>query len=170
MFLLHVYTCTTQLTVFPCLCFSYSSQLFVISWLCWSYTTLFVVFWVIYNTVTCTCVPVYFLVIYNTAICDCVPMLLKYNTVTRMSNYCHIKQQFVFVWVFFVDYNTVKYVGCINHSYNMIFCHMISCIFVTFPRGVLGKVWYLIVSIPDLFLLTYFVGHLCNTIRSKCIN
>ena len=35
---------------------------------------------------------------------------------------------------------------------------MLSCFFfVTFPCGVLGKVWYLIVSIPDLCLLTYFV-------------
>ena len=29
--------------------------------------------------------------------------------------------------------------------------------FVTFPCGILGQVWYLIVSIPDLCLLTYFV-------------
>ena len=27
---------------------------------------------------------------------------------------------------------------------------------VIFPCGVLGQVWYLIVSIPDLCLLTYF--------------
>ena len=27
---------------------------------------------------------------------------------------------------------------------------MCSCVFVTFPYGVLGQVWYLIVSIPDL--------------------
>ena len=31
-----------------------------------------------------------------------------------------------------------------------------SCVFVTFLCGVLGKVWYLIISIPDLCLLTYF--------------
>ena len=30
------------------------------------------------------------------------------------------------------------------------------CIFVTFPCGVLGQVWYLIVSIPDLCILPYF--------------
>ena len=29
---------------------------------------------------------------------------------------------------------------------------MFSCVFVTFPCGVLGQVWYLIVSIPDLCL------------------
>ena len=34
---------------------------------------------------------------------------------------------------------------------------MFSCVFFTFPCGVLGKVWYVIASIPDLCLLTYFV-------------
>ena len=29
-------------------------------------------------------------------------------------------------------------------------CVMFSCAFVTFPYGVAGQVWYLIVSIPDL--------------------
>ena len=27
---------------------------------------------------------------------------------------------------------------------------MFNCAFITFPRGILGQVWYLIVSIPDL--------------------
>ena len=35
-------------------------------------------------------------------------------------------------------------------------CVTFSCAFITFPYGVLGQVWYLIVSIPDLCLLTYF--------------
>ena len=30
-----------------------------------------------------------------------------------------------------------------------------SCVIATFPCGVLGQVWYLIVSIPNLCLLTY---------------
>ena len=34
---------------------------------------------------------------------------------------------------------------------------MFSCIIVTFPYGVLGQVWYLIESIPDLCLLPYFI-------------
>ena len=33
---------------------------------------------------------------------------------------------------------------------------MFYCVFVTFPCGVLGHVWCLIVSIPDLCLLSYF--------------
>ena len=35
---------------------------------------------------------------------------------------------------------------------------MFSCVFVTFPSGVLGQVWYLIVSIPDICL--------CSSINS----
>ena len=35
-------------------------------------------------------------------------------------------------------------------------CVMFSCVFVTFPSGVLGQMWYLIVLIPDLCLLPYF--------------
>ena len=32
-----------------------------------------------------------------------------------------------------------------------------NCDFVTFPCGILGQVWYLIVLIPVLCLLSYFV-------------
>ena len=34
----------------------------------------------------------------------------------------------------------------------------VSCMFVTFPCGILGRVWYLIVLVPDLCLISYFVG------------
>ena len=37
-----------------------------------------------------------------------------------------------------------------------VLCVMFYCAFVTFPCGVLGQMWYLIVSISDLCLLTYF--------------
>ena len=33
---------------------------------------------------------------------------------------------------------------------------MFNCVFVTFPWGILGQVWYLIVSIPDLCRLSCF--------------
>ena len=33
----------------------------------------------------------------------------------------------------------------------------VYCIFVTFPCGILYQVWYLIVSFPDLCLLSYFI-------------
>ena len=35
-------------------------------------------------------------------------------------------------------------------------CDVLLC-FVTFPCSVLGQVWYLIVSIPDICYLPYFV-------------
>ena len=33
---------------------------------------------------------------------------------------------------------------------------VLNCAVVTFPFGILGQVWYLIVSIPDLCPLSYF--------------
>ena len=37
-----------------------------------------------------------------------------------------------------------------------------------FPIGILGQVWYLIVSIPDLCTLTYFDIFLCINMGCKC--
>ena len=34
---------------------------------------------------------------------------------------------------------------------------MFNCVFVTFPCDILGQMWYLIVSIPDFFHLSYLV-------------
>ena len=44
---------------------------------------------------------------------------------------------------------------------------MFNCIFVTFPCGILGQVWYLIISIPDLCLLTYLERKTQKSILSK---
>ena len=41
---------------------------------------------------------------------------------------------------------------------------MISCVFVTFPFGVLGQVWYLTVLIPDICLLLYLKPPLTKSI------
>ena len=41
-----------------------------------------------------------------------------------------------------------------------------NCEFVTFPIGILGQVWYLIVSIPDLCTLTYFSNFLSKLMRA----
>ena len=35
-----------------------------------------------------------------------------------------------------------------------------------FPIGILGQVWYLIVSIPDLFTLTYFKKNLSKVLNT----
>ena len=42
----------------------------------------------------------------------------------------------------------------------LLLCAMFSCVFVLFLSGVLGQVWSLIVSIPDLCLLPYFKSFL----------
>ena len=49
-------------------------------------------------------------------------------------------------------------VHLLDKGYNLLvlFYVMFSCVFATFSCGALGQVWYLIVSIPDLCLLTYY--------------
>ena len=42
------------------------------------------------------------------------------------------------------------------YSLGILVCDAFLC-FVTFQCGVLGQVWYLIVSIPDLCILPYFL-------------
>ena len=42
--------------------------------------------------------------------------------------------------------------------------------FVTFPCGVLGQVWCLIVSIPDVCLLSYFFIHASNKDNFKSLD
>ena len=43
------------------------------------------------------------------------------------------------------------------------------CVFATFPYGVLGQVWYLIVSIPDLCFLTYLDESKFKIITVSCL-
>ena len=47
-------------------------------------------------------------------------------------------------------------------------CMMFSYVFITFPYGVLGHVCYLIVLIPDLCLLPYFVALKQQRRRPAC--
>ena len=42
---------------------------------------------------------------------------------------------------------------------------LFNCLFVIFPYGILGQVWYLIVSIPDLCRHSYFVT---KRLRFEC--
>ena len=42
---------------------------------------------------------------------------------------------------------------------------VLICVVVTFPFGILGQVWYLIVSIPDIFPLSYCMH---NTTYISC--
>ena len=64
------------------------------------------------------------------------------------------------------------FVSCVPHAFASVRCCFVvtcweradllalagdvNCIFVTFPCGILGQVWYLIVLFPDLCRLSYF--------------
>ena len=66
--------------------------------------------------------------------------------------------------VFFVycvshDFASVHYylvVTCWERTDLLALVGDVYCIFVTFPCGILGQVWYLMVSFPDLCKLFYF--------------
>ena len=69
------------------------------------------------------------------------------------------------------------FVSCVSYAFASVHCCLVVtcwkradllalvgdvyCIFVTFPCGILGQVWYLIVSFPDLCRLSYFSVHYC---------
>ena len=64
------------------------------------------------------------------------------------------------------------FVSCVSHVFASVHCCLVVirweradllalvgdvyCIFVTFPCGIMGQVWYLILSFPDLSRLSYF--------------
>ena len=72
--------------------------------------------------------------------------------------------------------------SCVSHAFVSVHCcHVftcwkradllaivgdVHCIFVTFPCGILGQVWYLIVSFPDLCRLSYFKSELSYSLSS----
>ena len=47
-------------------------------------------------------------------------------------------------------------VTCSGMANFLAFVGDVYCIFVIFSRGIMGQVWYLIVSFPDLCRLSYF--------------
>ena len=50
-------------------------------------------------------------------------------------------------------------VTCLERTDLLALVGDVYCFFVTFPSGILGQVWYLIVSIPNLCRLSYFGKH-----------
>ena len=67
------------------------------------------------------------------------------------------------------------FVSCVSHAFSSVHCCLVVncwdradllalvcdvyCVFVTFPCGILGQVWYLIALFPDLCRLPYFNIH-----------
>ena len=58
-------------------------------------------------------------------------------------------------------------VTCWEKAHFLALFVMFKCVFVTFPCCILGQVWYLIVSIPDLCRLSYFEEQTQN--KQKCL-
>ena len=57
----------------------------------------------------------------------------------------------------FASVHSCLEVTCWERAYLLVLlCVIFFCVFDNFPSGVLDQVWCLIVSIPDLCLLTYF--------------
>ena len=83
----------------------------------------------------------------------------------------------IHLWIIFVFF-----VSCVSHAFASVNCCLlvtcweradllalvgdVYCTFVTFPCGILGQVWYLIVSFLDLCRLSYFYN---DTIQRICI-
>ena len=67
------------------------------------------------------------------------------------------------------------FMSCDCHAFASVHCcllassweraDLLALIFVTFPCGILGQVWDLIVSIPDLCHLSYFLLKMYNRIN-----
>ena len=73
--------------------------------------------------------------------------------------FCFLRCVFFRHTILYVPCNLV--VACREKADLLAPVHVVfSCGFVIFPYGVLGQVWYLIVMIPDLFRLHYFVFNL----------
>ena len=72
-----------------------------------------------------------------------------------------------------VPFCACVYVSSVSHAFASVHCCLVitcweradrlalvgdvCCVFVTFPCGILGQVWYLIVLFPHLCHLSYFV-------------
>ena len=57
----------------------------------------------------------------------------------------------------FVSVHCCLVVTCLERTDLLALVGDVYCIFVTFPCGILGQVWYWIVSIPNHCRLSYFV-------------
>ena len=75
-------------------------------------------------------------------------------------------------YIYFYCGSLVLFMSCVCHAFVSVHCCLVvtrweradllalvftlNCVFVTFPCGILGQMWYLIVSIPDLCRLSNF--------------
>ena len=106
--------------------------------------------------------------------------LAPWNRFKPSSNICllTVSRRYFFCGSF------VFFVYCVLHPSTSVHCCLVVtcwemadllalvgdvyCIFATFPCGILGQVWYLIVSFPDLYLLFTFILNIYAHIVLLC--
>ena len=60
----------------------------------------------------------------------------------------------------------INLVACLKKADPLALVCDVNCVFVTFPCGILGQVWYLVVSIPDRCHLSYLVFRVFRVVLS----
>ena len=85
-------------------------------------------------------------------------------TVPRRCFFC---ESFFVIYVLCLSCFLVCSLQPCGHLLCSLVCEVFMC-FVIFQCGVLGQVWYLIVSIPDLCLLTYFLHYNFLKLHKSC--
>ena len=73
-----------------------------------------------------------------------------------MDHLCYLCLVFVMLWCLFID---ALWSPAGKGLTSWLLFVLFNCGFVTFPCGILGQVWYLIVSIPDLCHLSYSMAN-----------
>ena len=81
-------------------------------------------------------------------ICTVLPTSILFTDCSKA--FCHLCFKSVFVMMYCCVITCQERADLLTRM-----CEMFSCVFFTFQYAVMGRVWYLIVSIPDLCLL-YF--------------
>ena len=81
-----------------------------------------------------------------------------------MDNLCYVRLVFVMLSRLFI---AALWSPAGKGLPSLLLLVMFNCGFVTFPSGIPGQVWYLIVSIPDLCRLSYFNNclHISNSVQ-----
>ena len=78
----------------------------------------------------------------------------KHNSLKYLKRVKRLFFSFFFVCLLVLLLNVHNQVTCINLKSVALVCGILLLV-CYFPIGILGRVWYLIVSIPDLCILTY---------------
>ena len=80
--------------------------------------------------------------------------LFEMKVAKGINNVCYLSFVFVMLSCILIAVTCLEMANLLA-----LLCLMFYCVVVTFPCGVLGRMWHLIVSMSDLCLLIYFYIH-----------